>query len=84
VGGAWKEASGRGMMKGNGGRSRVREAPQFERDPFGLGLRQKSVPAVETPKRRGRDNGERMATDGVASVSISSKTRTLKFSPQTH
>jgi hypothetical protein len=54
-----------GVMKGNAGR----------RDPFGLGLRQKAVPGVETPKRRGlRDNnGEKMAPDGnVANVSITS------------
>lgn len=56
-------------MKGNGGRSRVREVPQFERDPFGLGPRQKSVPVVEAPKRRGRNNGENVAPDGATNVS---------------
>lgn len=57
-------------MKGNGGRSRVREVPQYERDPFGLGIRQKAVPVVETPKRRGRDNVEKVAPDGANNVSI--------------
>lgn len=56
-------------MKGKTGGSRGREPPQFERDPFGLGLRQKIVPIVETPtKRRGRNNGENVAFDGTANV----------------
>ena len=66
-------------MKGNGGRSRV------ERDPFGLGARQKAVPVVsETLKRRGRDNGDKMVPDGATNVSIPSpetNARTMKFSP---
>ena len=65
-------------MKGNGGRSRV------ERDPFGVSTRQKTVPVVETPKRRGRDNGDKMVPDGATNVSIPSpetNARTMKFSP---
>lgn len=52
-------------MKGNGGRSKVREA---ERDPLGLCLRQKASPVVETPKRRGRGNAENVAPDGATNI----------------
>ena len=51
-------------MKGSVGRSRSMrgaESPQRERDPFGLGLRQKSSPVVEASRRRGRGNGENVA-----------------------